>query len=112
MRRSKKIKLMALETGHLSKTAVSGGDILLEKMYPHLKKQLNLSIIIPETGPRHWRKYKEVTLHRLPPNLFDKIPNRFLFFLSYLVRIYQSYLIIKETPIKIIYYSTYIFQDV
>lgn len=112
MHQPKTLKIVALETGHLSKTAISGGDVLLEKMYPHIKIPLDLTIVIPQFQAKHWQKHKKVKVKKLRSNYFDKFENNFAFFASYLIRSYKSYSAIKNRQFEITYSSANVLPDV
>src|SRR3989344_1515547 len=108
-----KIKIVALEIGHLSETAVSGGDILLEKMAPFLKNKVELSVIIPKIGAHHWRKHQNnVSIYILTRIRFKLKLNRFLILFSYLLRSYQAYVKLRKLNFDIIYSSTNILPDI
>ncbi len=108
---NKEISLVAFELGHLSARAISGGDILLEKMYPYITG-LNLTIVVPKIGSHHWESYKEVRLITLSPNLFDKSLSQISVFLSYVMRVYQAFILVRNDDTDIAYSSTNIFPDV
>lgn len=108
----KKIKITALETGHLSSKALSGGDILFEKMYPYLAKKIKLAVIVPKVSAHHWRTHNDVTIYSLPKNWFDSSINKVFIFFSYLVRSIQSYKILKRTKFDLIYSSTNVLPDI
>lgn len=111
MRQNKKISVIALETGHLSPISVAGGDLILKHLLPHLPQRIKFQVIIPSLASAHWHG-QATTLHLLPGNFLDTRPNKLLVFLSYLIRSYQSYLLLNKLTFSILYSSTNILSDI
>lgn len=103
-----KKKLLVLELGHLSSTALSGGDLLFRQLLPYLKKDYEISVLIPEIASAHWREAKKnnsVQIIKLPPEPFP-LGNNFLYALAYLNRIWRAQEALKHLKIPDIILST------
>ena len=109
-RKLPKRHLLAIELGHLSDIAISGGDLLLEKMSDHLPT-IAISVIVPESGAFHWEN-SDVKIITLKKNFFDLSLNKFVILTSYLLRTAQALSKIYKTKLDILYSSTNIFPDV
>lgn len=107
----RKTKLTVIETGHLSKTAIAGGDRIISRMIPYLEKYYTFEIIIPSLARNHW-KGRKIPLHVLPDNNLEKYINPINVFFIYLFRVFHTtrYLLTKNE--KILYSSTNVFVDV
>lgn len=111
MNTSRKTKLIIIETGHLSKIAIAGGDRIISRMIPYLEKYYTFEIIIPSLARNHW-KGRKVSLHVLPDNKLEKHINSFSVFLIYLFRIFYTLQYLRTKKEGIIYSSTNVFVDV
>lgn len=107
----KQVRITALELGHLSKDSVSGGDLLLERMYPYLKT-VDLTVIVPKIGLNHWQKQKKVEKIIISPNIFDHSLFPLFIFFSYLIRTFEAILALIKLKPSVIYSSTNIFPDI
>lgn len=112
MIRHKKIKIVAIECGHLSKQALSGGDILLEKMAPYLLGKIDLSVITPKIAMWHWKKIKKAQIVPLARNILDENSNKLAIFSLYLIRSWQTYKKILTLNFDIIYSSSNSLPDI
>ena len=107
--------IVVLETGHASESYLAGGDKLLEKMATYFPDNYKLKIILPEIGTKHWydSKLKNVELIVLSPTVFDNRLSPTWVFLSYLVRIWQTYWQLRKLKkIGTVYSSTNVLPDV
>lgn len=109
-----KSTLVVIETGHLSKIAIAGGDRLMRQMAPYLLKNYSLHIILPHLAKDHWQiTHPNLSFDFTPPIYFERFRNRIAFFLTYLLRIIHSLLILRAYKESIILYSsTNTFVDV
>lgn len=100
------MKLCVLFTGLVSKKHLSGGDQLFLDLAPRLPKQIELIVIIPQFAKKHWKsvKRKSIKFKYLKKNIFDNHNNTLFVFLSYTIRFWQTYQILrKEKQINAIY---------
>lgn len=106
-------KLVVIESGHLSETLVSGGDLLMQGMAPYLKRRGALEVIIPSMARHHWKAEKGITFQMIPPVFFEKSTSHIAVFLTYLWRMSHVvfFLLKKEGPF-VLYSSTNTFVDV
>lgn len=106
--------IVALETGHASESYLSGGDKLLEKMAYYFSSSINVKILIPEIGIKHWQeaRLKNVELITLPKTIFDNNPKPFFVFIAYIFRIINSYLALRKLKIDFVYSSTNVLPDI
>jgi glycosyltransferase involved in cell wall biosynthesis len=96
--------LHVLFTGLVTRGMVSGGDQLFIDIAPRLPKTLKIKIILPEFGAELWKgKPDNVELIKLKTNFFDFKDHPFLIFLSYLVRSFQAYRILRKEKVEAIY---------
>lgn len=108
---NKIIRVVAIETGNIQSSVISGGDKLLEEMSNYLSSQISLTIIIPEIAAWHWKK-KKAKIITIKKTLFDKKLNPLLIFLNYILRIYETIKVLNNlSKIDVIYSSTNIFPD-
>lgn len=109
----KKPRIIVIEAGHVKGDTIAGGDKLMEPMAQQLTDKYQFSVIVPKIGAPHWLKShvnKQVIL--LPKNIFDQSINPVLVFLNYLLRVWQTIRILKDTEDEIIYSSTDVFPDI
>lgn len=97
--------LHVLFTGLVSSNMLSGGDQLFLDIAPRLPKDIKITIITPSFAKAHWDNIDQanIELRLLPRNIFDLKDNPLLIFLSYLVRSWQVYWILKKEKIQTIY---------
>lgn len=111
MNSSRKTKLTIIETGHLSKKAIAGGDRIISRMIPFLDKYYTFEIIIPSLARNHW-KGRKVSLHILPDNKLERHINIFSVFFIYMIRVFNTTRYLESKHEEIIYSSTNVFVDV
>lgn len=107
-------RIIALETGHVGRVGLAGGDHLFEKMARRLKVNRQINVIIPQQTAIHWKNLeREVKLWPLTKSALDNTNNPFLILLIYLIRSFKSFMIIRKfPPSTIIYSSTEVLPDV
>jgi glycosyltransferase involved in cell wall biosynthesis len=84
---------------------LSGGDQLFLDIAPRLPKDTKIIIVTPEFAKGHWNlaKSSNVSLRLLPRNVFDLKDNPLFIFLSYIIRSFQTYRILKKEDVQTIY---------
>lgn len=100
------MKLCVLFTGLVSQKHLSGGDQLFLDLAPRLPKQIELVVITPQLAKKHWKsvKRKSIKFNYLKKNIFDNHNNTLFVFLSYTIRSWQTYQILrKEKQLDAIY---------
>jgi len=111
-----KIPLIALETGHVSSKAESGGDLIFKQLQRFLPKKYAVKTIIPPLALPHWQKISHnVTLITLPKDPFHESQNRLIILFNYLWRTYHSLQALKRQACYksvVVYSSTNIFPDI
>lgn len=97
--------LHVLFTGLVSPKMLSGGDQLFLDIAPRLPKNLKITIITPHFAKTHWNNADQsnITLKYLPRNMFEFSDNPLLIFLSYVVRSFQTYRVLRKENIQSIY---------
>lgn len=106
-------KIAILETGHASETYLAGGDKVLEKMAVFFPENIQLNIITPQIGIKHWRQSKlKIKEQLLPESFLDNRPGPITIFLVYLLRIWQSYRILDKLSLNLIISSTNVLPDI
>ena len=98
--------LHVLFTGLVSKTSISGGDQLFLDIAPHLPKDIKLVLITPSFAKKYWEDINQsnVEFRYLRDNPFDSYSHQIFIFLSYLIRSWQVYQILrKEKEVEAIY---------
>ena len=109
----KRKTLIVIETGHLSKKAVSGGETIMPHMAKYLNSKYKITVILPHFVKGYWHDQKNITLIKLPANFFEKNNHPVFVLLNYIWRAIQTYLIIKKVqPETFIYSSTNTFPDI
>lgn len=105
--------IVVVETGHLSKTFISGGDSLIQGMSSYLQDKYHLEIILPRMASHQWKNQQGFSFYKIPSVISEKNKNHFNFFLTYLWRMFHTYryLLTKQGDF-IIYSSTNHFVDV
>lgn len=111
---NQKSKIAVLETGRSKGTSLAGGDKLMEPMAVRLANQCQFTIIVPKIGAQHWLKAPlEKEMKILPQNRFDKSGSPVPVFLTYCLRMWQTYQILKNQPkVEILYSSTNVLPDI
>lgn len=100
------MKVHILFTGFVSKSSLSGGDQLILDLVPRLSAKLDITIITPNFAAKYWNslKRKNVKIITLPTNRFDFSSNPISTFISYTIRAFQVFRILrKENEIETIY---------
>lgn len=111
MQKSKKT-LIVIEAGHLSKIAVSGGEMIMQHIAKYLKSKYAIIVILPTSATKPWHGSKKISFIKLPPNIFEKNNNPVFIFFNYLIRAIKTFLILKsQFPNSTIYSSTNSFVD-
>ena len=109
-------QLIALETGHVGKTSIAGGDLLLEQMAKRVVIPLEITVIVPEKNINHWlNSGLKINLYKIKSSFFDKFTGPWGVFITYVIRIIKTTLIIYRMKIprsSVIYSSTGIFPDI
>lgn len=97
--------LHVLFTGLVSRTMLSGGDQLFLDIGPRLPKDYKLVIITPYFAREHWDNLDKnnIEFKFLHSNVFDFKDNLLMVFLSYLIRSWQVYRILRKEKIQTIY---------
>jgi glycosyltransferase involved in cell wall biosynthesis len=110
---SAKKSLLAIELGHLSSRALSGGDKLFSQILPFIKSDLKISILIPSLAKTHWKGQanRHIKLLVLDPEKFS-LTNNFTYFLAYLNRIRLASNLLKNMSFDIILSTNNSFVDV
>lgn len=105
---------IVIETGHLSKKAVSGGETIMPHMAKYLNSEYKVTVILPHFAQKHWQDQKNISFIKLPANFFERSNHPAFVLANYLWRATQTYLIIKKkaVPNSIIYSSTNSFVDI
>lgn len=94
-----------LFTGLVSSDVVTGGDQLFLDIAPRLPKDLKIIIVTPHFAKKHWDNIDQsnIEFRLLPSNIFDLKSNPLLIFLSYVIRSWQVYWILRKEKIQTIY---------
>ncbi|MEO6760876.1 MAG: glycosyltransferase family 4 protein [Candidatus Saccharimonadales bacterium] len=97
--------LHVLFTGLVSPKMLSGGDQLFLDIAPRLPKSLKIIVITPHFAKIHWEKIEQsnIEFRLLPANRFELKDSPVLTFLSYIVRAWQTYRILKKEDVQTIY---------
>jgi len=98
--------LHILFTGLVSELSLSGGDQLILDIAPRLPKDIKIVIITPEFGKKHWKKLDttNIEFRFLKKNLFDLKDSTIFIFISYTIRAWQAYRILKrEKKVEAVY---------
>ncbi|MEO5627719.1 MAG: glycosyltransferase family 4 protein [Candidatus Saccharimonadales bacterium] len=100
--------LHVLYTGLVYKDVITGGDQLFLDIAPRLPKDLKIIIVAPQFTKKHWDKIDQPNFEYrfLKPNRFDNKGNPLLIFMSYVVRSFQVYKILKKDDVQTIYSSS------
>lgn len=111
----RKKRLTVLELGHLSSTAVSGGDRLFSQILKYLVADYQVKIIIPHIASGHWQNAKKKYPISIRVLSKDPLPlkNPVFIFLNYLIRSLDAFCALKkEDQTDFLYSSTNIFVDI
>ena len=97
--------LHVLFTGLVYKGVITGGDQLFLDIAPRLPKDLKIVIVTSEFAKSYWDKidHSNIELRLLPPNIFENKSNPFLIFISFVIRAWQTYQILKKDDVQTIY---------
>lgn len=97
--------LHVLFTGLVSPKVITGGDQLFIDIAPRLPKDLRIVIVTPEFAKAHWDNIDQsnIEFRLLPKNRFDNNYNPAFIFLSYVIRAFQTYRILKHEKVETIY---------
>lgn len=107
-----KKKIIVLETGHLSKTTIAGGDLLMQGMSPYLKNSYQVAVVIPTTALHHWKSKQGILFHTIRSFFFEYNKNVLAIFLTYCWRIIHTIAILRRIKGPfVLYSSTNIFAD-
>ncbi|MBI2327833.1 glycosyltransferase family 4 protein [Candidatus Curtissbacteria bacterium] len=106
-------KIIVVECGHLSKIAISGGDLLTKPMIPYLINNYQLEIIIPQIAKTHWQDHKNLKIIKIPSIFLENYVNPFTVFLIYIYRsFFILYVIYKIKRPYYLYSTTNVFVDI
>lgn len=111
----KKPEVLIIETGHSLGTALGGGDMFMEPMATRLADKYNFTVITSQIGAAHWNKASLTkAMEVLPENPFDNKGDPVPVFLSYCIRMWQTYFILKQEADThfLIYSSTNVLPDI
>ncbi len=94
-----------LFTGLVSPKVLTGGDQLFIDIAPRLPKEIKIIIITPHFAKAHWDNVDQsnIEFRLLPHNRFECEDNPIYIFLSYVVRAWQVFWILKKEDIQTIY---------
>lgn len=94
-----------LFTGLAYSKVITGGDQLFLDIAPRLPKDLKIVVVTPHFAEAYWEGIAtpNIEFRFLPPNRFELKDNPLLIFLSYVVRAWQTYRILKKEDIQTIY---------
>lgn len=98
--------LHVLFTGLVFPKVVTGGDQLFLDIGPRLPKDIRITVITPHFAKEYWEGIdtRNITLKYLPPNPFEFKGNPIWIMLSYVIRSFQTYKILRrEDEIQTIY---------
>lgn len=97
--------LHILFMGLVYPNVVTGGDQLILDIAPRLPKELKIIVITPKFAKVYWDKIDQsnIEFRLLPPNIFDLKGNPFMVFLSFVIRSWQTYWILRKEKIETIY---------
>jgi glycosyltransferase involved in cell wall biosynthesis len=100
--------LHVLYTGLVYADVITGGDQLFLDIAPRLPKDLKIIVITPHFVKKHWDNINQsnIEFRLLPPNIFEFKGNPFAIFLSYVIRSWQVYRILKKENVQTIYSSS------
>jgi glycosyltransferase involved in cell wall biosynthesis len=100
--------LHVLFTGLVSPTMISGGDQLFLDIGPRLPKDLKIVVITPFFGRKHWDNIdtSSIEFRLLPKNIFDFHDNPIFVFLSYAIRAWQVYWLLRKEKVQTLYSSS------
>lgn len=108
-----KLRIAVLETGHSSQIYLAGGDKVLEAMVRHLPPKFSFNVIAPQIGIKHWQESRlNINSSILPRTIFDNKPAPFYVFITYCIRVWQSFWRLRSIEIDIVYSSTHVLPDV
>lgn len=90
--------LHILFTGLVSDSSLSGGDQLILDIVPRMPKDIKMVIITPEFGKKYWEKIdtNNIEFRLLKKNWFDLKDSLILTFISYIIRAWQTYWILRQ----------------
>lgn len=102
---SQQKSMHVLFTGLVSSDVLTGGDQLFLDIAPRLPKEIKIIIVTPHFAKKHWDAIDQsnIEFRLLPPNIFELKSNPLLIFLSYVVRAWQTYWILRKEKIQTIY---------
>lgn len=109
MKPVEKTNIVVIEGGHLSKTAVSGGDKLIKSMIPFLQKNrlFSFTIIIPKIAKKHWQIKSKLKFYYLPSIFLENYPNIPLsVFFIYIWRSFYIFIYLRKIKKPYILYSS------
>ncbi len=97
--------LHVLFTGLVYKGVITGGDQLFLDIAPRLPKDLRITIVTSEFAKSYWDEIDQsnIELKLLPPNIFENKSNPFLIFISFVIRAWQTYQILKKDDVQTVY---------
>jgi len=97
-------RLHVLFTGSVFPKVITGGDQLFIDIAPRLPKDLDVTIITPHFAKDYFKNVgPNVHFILLPKNYFEYKSNPFYIFLSYVIRAWQVYRILKKEEVQTIY---------
>lgn len=94
-----------LFTGLVFPKVLTGGDQLFFDIAPRLPKDIKIIIVMPHFAEEYWDKIDKTNIEfrLLPANRFEFSGNPVYIFLSYVIRAWQVYRILKNENVQTIY---------
>lgn len=94
-----------LFTGLVYRDVITGGDQLFIDIAPRLPKNINIIIVTTSFGKAYWDRVDQsnIEFRLLPKSIFDFKSNPFLIFISFVIRSWQTFRILKKEDIQTIY---------
>ncbi|MDP3998197.1 MAG: glycosyltransferase, partial [bacterium] len=108
-------KITALEIGHAGTVGLAGGDRLFEEMVKNMPKKFKIEVITTPFGSKHWRQsHVRIGIKVLRLNPFERGADPFSVFYSYLIRIFQTTILLlkQRKKLEILYSSTNVLPDI
>lgn len=97
--------LHVLFTGLVYEGVITGGDQLFLDIAPRLPKDIKVTVVTSEFAKSYWDNIDKsnIDLRLLPPNFFENKSNPFFVFISFVIRAWQTYRILKNEDVQTIY---------
>ena len=104
-KKTTKKSVHVLYTGIVYPKVITGGDQLFLDIAPRLPKDINIVVVTPHFAKDYWKNIdtSNISFRFLPPNKFEFKGNPIAIFLSYTIRAFQVFRILKKEDVKTIY---------